>query len=181
MEAISRTDLGIQRRADLAKPYVGIHRRDARHRRRCVAWRGAGAHRRAAPARHVPARSHRRAHHVRRYLLRGDVRRLHHIDPPQHARRVRHYRHCAGRKLDGETRSRRSGARHFGDRLVRGRNACRDCAHAARAADRRHSVEVRSVGVLRRHGARLYHGVRRYSVLLPRAGSQVSSLDSSLD
>ena len=32
----------------------------------------------------------RRAHHVRRHLLRRDVRRLDHLDPAQHARRERH-------------------------------------------------------------------------------------------
>ena len=31
-------------------------------------------------------RAGQRVHHVRRHLLRRHVRRLHHVDPPQHAR-----------------------------------------------------------------------------------------------
>ena len=67
-------------------------------------------------------RSHRRADHVRRHLLRRDVRRLDDVDPAQHAGRVGDDRHRDGRQPDGQARPRRAGAGDRGDRLVRRRH-----------------------------------------------------------
>ncbi len=73
-------------RAHPDEPAVGRDRRPARHgdrrapRHRTRDGRGA-----AAPG-DVRTGPDRRVHHVRGHLLRGDVRRLHHLDPPQHPR-----------------------------------------------------------------------------------------------
>ena len=49
----------------------------------------------------------RRADHVRRHLLRRDVRRLDDVDPAQHAGRIGDDRHRARRQPDGQARPRR--------------------------------------------------------------------------
>ena len=64
----------------------------------------------------------RRADHVRRHLLRRDVRRLDDVDPAQHARRVGDDRHRARRQHDGQARPRGARARDVRHRLFRRRN-----------------------------------------------------------
>ena len=89
-------------------------------------------------------RSDRRADHVRRHLLRRDVRRLDDVDPAQHAGRVGDHRHGDGRQPDGEARARGTRACDRRDRLVRRRNDRDDPAHRDGADRRRLRTEVRA-------------------------------------
>ena len=139
MEALQRADRRLRRRAAADEPAVGPHRRHARHLRRRAARRRPGAHRGDAAAADRQARPDRRAHHVRRHLLRRDVRRLDHHHPAQHAGRIGLDRDRARRQQDGQGRPRRPGARDQRDRLVRRRHHRHAAAHAARAAGGRRS------------------------------------------
>src|SRR5690606_3606651 len=121
-------------RAHLAEPAVGLPGRHAGHRRRHPARHRTGADRGAAPARDLQARPDRELHHVRRHLLRRHVRRLHDVDPAEHARRVRLDHHGDRGQPDGQARPRRRRARYRRDRLVRGRDHRHGAAHVPRTA-----------------------------------------------
>ena len=99
---LQRIDRGLRRRAAADEPAVGPARRHAGHRCRRAARRRPGAHRGDAAAAHRQARPDRRADHVRRHLLRRDVRRLDHHDPAQYAGRIGVHRDRAGRQQDGQ-------------------------------------------------------------------------------
>ena len=130
-----RAPRGLRGRADAGQPAVGAGRHDARHRRRRAAGHRPGAHRRAAAAGHLRPRSHGGADHVRRHLLRRDVRRIDDVDPAEHAGRERDDRDRARWPSDGAQRARRRGAGHRRDRIVRRRHARHARAQRHRAAD----------------------------------------------
>ena len=136
----------------------GLAGHHARHRGRRAARHRAGAHRRAAAAGHLQPRSHRGADHVRRHLLRRDVRRIDDVDPAQHARRERDDRHRDRRPPDGAQRARRRGAGHRRDRIVRRRHARHARAQRHRAVDGEARARVWIRRVLRADGARLRDG-----------------------
>ncbi len=142
----------------------------ARHR--------AGADRRAAPARHLQARSGRLADHVRRHLLRRHVWRLDHRHPDQHAGRKRLDGDRARRQQDGEGRARRTGARDRRHRLLRRRHHRDHRAHFSCAMAGRDRRAIRSRRLFRADVRRLHHrlcDLRRF----PRARIDVTSSSGS--
>ena len=113
----------LRQRALVGAPAVGAGRRHAGHGGRRAAGHRPRADGGAAAADHVQPRSDERLHHVRRHLLRRDVRRLHHQHPAQHAGRDRVDRHGHRRLRDGAPGARGRGAHDGGDRIVRRRHA----------------------------------------------------------
>ena len=75
---------GLRERAHPREPAVRRDRRAARHLRRRAAGHRPGDGGGAAPADHLRPRRHPVDDHVRRHLLRRDVRRLDDLDPAQH-------------------------------------------------------------------------------------------------
>ena len=141
------------------------------HGRRRAARDRPGADRRPAAAGHLQSRPDRRLHHVRRHLLRRHVRRLDHLDPAQHARRVGHHRDRARRQPDGAQGPRRPGAGDRGDRLVRRRHDRHARADLHRAAHGAVRAALQPGGLFRAHGAGLHHrhrGARQLARARPR-------------
>ena len=141
---------GFSRRAAADKPAVVFRRLLARHRRRHPAGPRAGGDDRDAAAADLQHGSSRRRHHAGRHLLRRQIRRLHHLDPAQHAGRIVLGRHLPRRLSDGAQGPRRRGARHRRDRLLRRRHCRHRLADVGRAAGRR----LRAVASLRRNISR---------------------------
>ena len=101
----------------------------------------------------------RRAHHVRRHLLRRHVRRLDHHHPAQHAGRIGLDRHRARGQQDGATAAPARRSRRARSAPSSPARIATVAAHAARAAGGGGRAQVRAGGVLRADGVRLHHRV----------------------
>ena len=112
--------------------------------------RGAGL----AVADHVHADPGRRDGDARLDLLRRDVWRLDDLDPAEHTGRGRVGRDLPRRSPDGETGTRRRGAGHRGDRLLRRGHAWRYRDDVLRASHRGGGHPLRTARELCRDGAR---------------------------
>ena len=160
---------------------VGARRRDARHRGRRAARHRSGADRRAAAAGHLQSRSNGRAHHVRRHLLRRDVRRIDDLDSAEHAGRERHDGHRHRRTSDGARRAvpARRSRRRRSDRSSPARCPRSRLSLAAPVA-RPPRAGVRARRVLRADGARVRDGVLDARPVAPARARQACFIGLTL-
>ena len=120
---------------------------------------GPGADHRASPAHHLPGSARGRRSSSSRHLLRRHVRRIHDVDPPQHAGRKRHRRDRARGQPHGPVRARGGGARHLRHRVVRRGNDRHALRRLRRALGGAARPEGRRRRLLLAHGAGLRHGL----------------------
>ena len=168
MDLFSNLALGFERRGDADEFVLRVHWRPGRNAHRGFAWHWPGRHDRHAAPDDVCVAARDGAHHARRHLLRGVLRRLDDGHSGQSSRRDVVGRHRPRRLSDGPAGAGRRGPVRVRSGFVlcgvRGHGGdCRVCPAAGRSG-----AQVRRRRVFLADGAR--PGLRRGAC--PRFGAQ---------
>ena len=153
---LRRTPHRIRRHSDARKSLSLLSGQPDRDTGRRASGRRSTRGARLAVADHVHTDPGRRDGDARLYFLRRDVWRLDDLDPAQHSGRGRVRRDLPRRAPDGEAGTRRPGARHRGDRLLRRGHARRYRDDVLRASDRGGGHSLRTPRELCPDGAGRY-------------------------
>ena len=156
MDAFGGTPHRIRRHSDARKSLSLLSGQPDRDTGRRASGRRSTRGARLAVADHVHTDPGRRDGDARLYFLRRDVWRLDDLDPAQHSGRGRVRRDLPRRAPDGEAGTRRPGARHRGDRLLRRGHARRYRDDVLRASDRGGGHSLRTPRELCPDGAGRY-------------------------